>query len=347
MKIFLNIESYFPEILQQKNKTVLPIFNCFIRSIGTVLKSYGYGDVLDFMLCRNLNFYWGVSDRRILFDCETFPTLMDIEKIDNVKIVHRYYKNGNMALDKIKLDLSKNIPQSVNVDQYYIPGFIYYKKEHNLHNVLLIGIDNNSVFMSDLGIVREINIIDFINSLSMTGFSLFEYNIPMQKIKYDEDMIKSLIERNVQLGLLEEKLDYIKYEYIFSPINEKDFELYSGVYGIRKFADDIINIFTKIEKEKSKEILSKLGTRTYNIVVQRYWHIAFLESSKKILKNESLLSELIKQLKCIVHDWKVIRNMFHKASVKNQEELLLRIQKRIYRLADTEENFLTYMKALV
>jgi len=319
-------EPYFPEVLQEKNRTVLPIFKCFTSSLGGVLRSIGYGAELDLMLCRNLCFYWSCSDLGVLFGCDIHPILEDLNDIDNVGITLVPQGDGDTALKKIKADLLRGIPQVVNVDEYYVPCYMGYRKVHNFHTSLLVGLGEQSIYLNDLGTVNRIQIDDFLSSIAPTNFSLYEYHLPPKKLIYSEEVLLTLISRNISYGMLETKLTV------------RGKECLSGIKGIRELASDLASPPSN-QKLRSPEILARLGTKSYDILVQRYWHQAFLHAIRLINGPNDLLTKGTELLKDIVRDWQIIKNMFHKASVLKSDEIVQRISRKLINVADVEAEF--------
>jgi hypothetical protein len=344
--LFLNITSYFPEVLQNKVNTLLPIFNCLVINVGTILSLKGFKD-LEFMLCRNMNFCWGLSDKQVIISCDLFPTLEDLKTIDGILFVNRQYESTDHMLQEISKKLYENTPQIIDIDQYYIPGFIYYNREHRLHTSMVVGLDVSEVYLQDLADIRRIPLASFIESLKLNDLTMLECKVGSKKINYDFQLVKTLIRKNFHYAIEQDKIDNIEYPHLFPFDGRDEIVIYCGIEAIMRFADDLSVLVARINREKLHEILSKMGSKIYEVVVQRYWHIAFLYSTRRLLNNSSLFNELVELLNKIVQDWKIVHNMFHKASVKLEDNIILRISKRLYRIAGLEKEFFLKIKELL
>ena len=348
MRTIINTAVYLPAHSRVQDSNVLPIFSCFNANIGGVLKACGYGDDVDFMLNRQFHFYYWSSGKKIYFNCDLFSFFEDFREFDKIEIVRTHYPSWRECQVAVNEEILAGVPVIATVDQYFVPFHKYYSKEHVTHSLLVIGVDDDSFYVTDIGGVKRLSFGEFESSLHSTHFELITLVLPSERREYGSEVIRSLIARNVEFGLNFGELNFADGKYPTNNTGLEGANVFPGVHGIRKLANDLVRSFGERTEVESEKLLSFYSDRSYEIVIQRFSHIAFLESARKCLRGKELLiGEIIGDIHVLVHDWKVVKNLFHKARIKDRTDILQRISKRLSVIADKENLVFLKMKMLV
>jgi hypothetical protein len=336
---------YCPEVLDLKSSNVLPIFSCYNSYLGGILFSKGYSDIVDFLISRQFNFYYRSGKQNPHFHCSLFSFHQDLEVFDDIIICYKTHNNWDEMNSSLQKLINSNTPVIVELDQYYLPYHPAYKNKHMKHYSLLIGI-NKGYVLSDFEGNRYLTYDSFKNANIMSNYLIIELKLPDKKKCYSKDKIVCLIKRNIIYGLEIDEL-IVKKEFKMNPALENE-KIILGINGIFKFSQEIIKSLMEIETEVRKKIIMDYTNNIYEIIIQRYWHITFWESSIKYFgKEENNIKKLVDNIKDLVHNWKIIKNLFHKTMVMEQWDILERISRRIGDIVLQEESILLFMKRII
>lgn len=320
--------------------------NCLYCATGNVFSWYGFEkESIDFIFSGQLHFYYGkFGDYKGLFPdnfvIEKAPLRTRLEEVlepYSIEVLWHEGEGYEMTLDFMN-EAVKERPVVLGLDHFRLPYHESYQKEHGVHFVTLLDVQN-----------RNFNILDSIKAITYRGVLEEEIVKPSLEISLSFSEFKNMwIDFN-----LPDRIDIIKSKQnalailknnVFQ-MKEKDSscEHFYGINAIKELYEDLM-LFIK-EKETFNTLLKDVGSilsisfegsfiSILRVVQQRSSFADYLKYVCDDLFhiNNEYVQKCYDSYKNLSEQWKLVRNLLYLICRKRKlayEDLITNEMKKI------------------
>ncbi len=275
-----------------------------------------------------------------------FSTYEAWAKKIGMSILQVFNNNEDIAMENMEYQLNKKIPVLTEVDTYYLPYHVNYKKKHDAHTVVVYGIDysKRKAFVADNYITTliksnfkgEIPYDAFINAVNLKD-TLTDYSYIHWNVKRDKSIYMSLA-----VGVNQLKESIIKAEYEMLKKCSIDGKRYFGIEGIRQMQKDILCYCDRKYDEEIGRQLNNIHaciTGYGGPIPTRMLYLSFLQNQKYkvMIKNiDNVMEDIIESVK----QWRIVANVITKSLFCQNTVVLKKVVERISLLIKSEEKII-------
>ncbi len=310
-----------------------------------MLREIGYGNIVDFLMCRNFFFLYSDQGGQLSLNWEILPLISSLKIIDAISSKSYTFTSLKTMNEYVYAHIVQGEPVLINVDTYDIPEYRDYQKWHNRHSTIVIGISPRGYELSDMNFSGHIPFCVLSDSQKLASYSVTEFEHPRGNINYSKKNVAAVLKTIHEMGTINQPI------LIAGNIENASGERipipgYSGAEGIMRFSQHIQTTIEIDDLKLIQEHLRKAGDLVYNFVVQRFWFLGFLSAYEAIFGVSAVSNDLFEKVKSVSQEWKITRNMFHKASVKDTVEMAHRTADRLCNIAESEINIYKLLQEL-
>ena len=335
---------YVPEIQNCSVDT----YHCYYSAIGGLIRARGY-ERLDLIMgkecdllyrrSRGADGEYGGDYKPEIFCFGQF--LSNLRDIDGISARTRVMESKESVPGCIEESLLADGPLLALVDECHLPYSPRFGKNHGSHFVIVYDYDESQ---GAFGIIEyeyvfaanafRVHFIDkpleksqLADAVHGAGGTVLSVQSPPAPVAYDASVIRRRLEDIVQL-MTSEPADGV----------------WPGIAGIRAFASDVAawpECFSRDRLARNMQLVP-----IQPIAAQRAWHSLFLERIGGTCRLNAF-DDLAARCREVAQDWVVARNMLLKGSMRNPEEMVPRIARKLTDIADKEEAFIDALRSAV
>ncbi|MGL5576476.1 MAG: BtrH N-terminal domain-containing protein [Sarcina sp.] len=316
-------------------------YNCYSGSVCYLLECNDLvlSEHVSFGLSRGLNFELKLDNKITFFAVRELHCLTEYILKLGVQVIENIEGNYESLLNNLKKEIDKDKPFIVAYDGFYIPFTQIFKTKHEKRICLVIGYDDENIYLSDFvygAYEFPISNKQFIQAVT-EGSGNCE-NLKWYNVTFPQNLNQLIKESEIKDAILEVSNYFLQNE----KMNKTSM---IGVSGIREFANKLDVI---IKDKKSGDInwtdFSE-DIKQLCILLNHYSDfLDYLINEKKITADIKKIQESSKLIREAAKVWKIVCNLFFRMGLTGIVKDTNRIKDNVIKVADLLENAFRVLK---